>query len=196
MCRKILQIQFIGKRHRDLCFPKTIPNNPSNFKRFTFFLQLLHRWFVGSLLLCCCWKSDAFVGLLYSSREKGKQTKRKTETRGRRQRGRRVYLYALAYRRPAMMDVHVIFTSFFIFASSFLSSSSPPFSSFTRMGLFLSFIRLLLLFESKRRDWRYSAGLSFRSCQRPTTTSSLTTNSSIDWRRKRNWAGLEQTEEP
>ena len=52
---------------------------------------------VCSLLLCFCLKSDVFVSLLYSSREKGKEETNKTQNRNARttQRNRLVYLYAL-----------------------------------------------------------------------------------------------------
>lgn len=81
-----------------------------------------------------------------------------------------------------MMDVHVfILTSFFIF-----------FFFFSPTRLFLSFIRLHLLFESKRKGTG-PLGLSFRFSQRPATATS--DNKLLNRLEGGNLAGLEQQTE-
>lgn len=107
---------------------------------------------VCSLLLCFCLKSDVFVSLLYSSREKGKEETNKTQNRNARttQRNRLVYLYALV--QEARDDGCSRYIYFFLhLVSSFYLLLFPLFSSFSLMGLFLSFIRLHLVSQSKKR---------------------------------------------
>lgn len=145
---------------------------------------------VCSLLLCFCLKSDVFVSLLYSSREKGKEETNKTQNRNARttQRNRLVYLYALV--QEARDDGCSRYIYFFLhLVSSFYLLLFPLFSSFSLMGLFLSFIRLHLVSQSKKRKglaifhWFI---ISFLPAPNGVDDVRIATNSSIEWRGKKN----------